>query len=108
MTSHGATVILYVSSGAPLVAIPDVKGFTSTDAQHMLATAKFKTKIVQRFDATAAKDTVLDVSPAVGTNAAENSTITLDRLAGPPARARAATRRRLARRGARRAREDSA
>jgi beta-lactam-binding protein with PASTA domain len=77
MTSHGASVILYVSSGAPLLAIPDVKGFTSSDAQHMLASAKFKTKIVQRFDTAAAKDTVLDVSPAVGTNAAENSTITL-------------------------------
>jgi serine/threonine-protein kinase len=77
MTSHGAPVTLFVSSGAPLVAIPDVKGFTSTDAQHMLTNAKFKTKIVQRFDATAAKDTVLDASPAVGTNAGEGSTITL-------------------------------
>lgn len=77
MTSHGAAVILYVSSGAPRAAVPDVKGFTATDAQHMLTTAKFKTKIVQRFDGNAAKDTVLDVSPAVGTNAAEGSTITL-------------------------------
>jgi serine/threonine-protein kinase len=77
MTSHGAPVVLYVSSGAPLVAIPDVKGFTSADAQHMLATAKFKTKIVPRFDPVAAKDTVLDVSPAVGSSAAENSTIVL-------------------------------
>jgi eukaryotic-like serine/threonine-protein kinase len=77
MTSHGATVTLFVSSGAPLVAIPDVKGFTTTDAQHMLAAAKFKTKIAGRFDLTAAKDTVLDVSPAAGSNAAEGSTITL-------------------------------
>jgi len=77
MTSRGAPVTLFVSRGAPLVAIPDVKGFTSTDAQHMLTTAKFKTKIVGRFDATAAKDTVLDASPAVGTNAGEGSTITL-------------------------------
>jgi eukaryotic-like serine/threonine-protein kinase len=77
MTSHGATVTLFVSSGAPLVAIPDVKGFTATDAQHMLAAAKFKTKIAGRFDLTAAKDTVLDVSPAAGSNAAEGSTITL-------------------------------
>ncbi len=77
MTSRGATVTLYVSNGAPLVAIPDVKGFTSSDAQHMLAGAKFKAKIVGRFDATAPKGTVLDVSPAVGTNAGEGSTITL-------------------------------
>jgi len=77
MTSRGATVTLFVSSGAPLVAIPDVKGFTATDAQHMLSNAKFKTKIVQRYDATAPKDTVLDTSPAIGSNAGEGSTITL-------------------------------
>lgn len=77
MTARGATVTLFVSSGAPLVAIPDVKGFTTTDAQHMLTGAKFKTKVQNRFDATAPKDTVLDVSPAIGTTAAEGSTITL-------------------------------
>ncbi|HEV8022946.1 MAG TPA: Stk1 family PASTA domain-containing Ser/Thr kinase [Candidatus Lustribacter sp.] len=77
MTSRGATVVLFVSSGPPLVPIPDVKGFTAADAQHMLAGTKFKTKIEGRFDATAAKDTVLDVSPAAGTSAAEGSTITL-------------------------------
>jgi eukaryotic-like serine/threonine-protein kinase len=77
MTSRGSTVTLFVSSGAPLVAIPDVKGFTTTDAQHMLAGAKFKTKIQNRFDSTAPKDTVLDVSPPIGTSAAEGSTLTL-------------------------------
>ena len=77
MTSRGASVTLFVSSGAPQVAVPDVKGFTASDAQHMLANVKLKAKIVQRFDATAAKDTVLDVSPAVGSNAGEGSTVTL-------------------------------
>jgi len=77
MTSRGSAVTLFVSSGAPLVAIPDVKGFTASDAEHMLAGAKFKTKIEGRFDANAAKDTVLDVSPAAGTSAGEGSTITL-------------------------------
>jgi beta-lactam-binding protein with PASTA domain len=76
-TSHGASVILYVSSGLPLVAIPDVKGFTSVDAQHILTSAKFKSKLVPRFDDKGPKDTVLDVSPAVGTSASEGSTITL-------------------------------
>jgi eukaryotic-like serine/threonine-protein kinase len=77
MTSRGATVTLFVSSGAPLVAVPDVKGFTATDAQHTLTGAKFKTKIANRFDGTAPKGTVLDVNPAIGTNAPEGSTITL-------------------------------
>jgi serine/threonine-protein kinase len=77
MTSRGATITLFVSSGGPLVAIPDVKGFTVADAQHMLGGAKFKTKVAQRFDNTAAKDTVLEVSPPIGTSAQEGSTITL-------------------------------
>lgn len=77
MTSRGAAVTLFVSSGAPLVVIPNIKGFTTADAQHMLTDAKFKTKVVGRFDATAAKDTVLDANPAVGSSASEGSTITL-------------------------------
>ena len=76
-TSRGAPVVLYVSSGAPLVAVPDVKGFTASDARHMLAGAKFRAKIVQRYDNAGAKDTVLDVSPAGGSNAAQGSMITL-------------------------------
>jgi serine/threonine-protein kinase len=77
MTSHGADVTLFVSSGPPQTPIPDVKGFTTSDAQHTLANAKFKTKLVQRYDETAAKDTVLDVDPAIGTNAGEGSVVTL-------------------------------
>src|SRR5258708_35442795 len=43
----------------------------------MLANEKFKTKMANRFDNTAPKDTVLDVSPPIGTSASEGSTITL-------------------------------
>ena len=77
MTSRGAAVILFVSSGAPLATIPDVKGFTSTDAQHMLTAAKFRAKLVGRFDDKAPKDTVLDVSPSVGSSVASGTTISL-------------------------------
>ena len=83
MESRGATVTLFVSSGPPLVAIPDVKGFTTADAQHTLAGAKFRTRVTGRYDATAAKDTVLDVDPAVGTSAGEGSTVTLTVSQGP-------------------------
>jgi serine/threonine-protein kinase len=77
MTSRGAPVTLFVSSGPPQAAIPDVRGFTSADAQHMLANVKFRTKTVARYDASAPKDTVLDVSPAVGAQATEGTTVTL-------------------------------
>ena len=77
MTSHGATVTLFVSSGPPQAAIPDVTGFTSADAEHTLENAKFRIKAVGRFDATAPKDTVLSVSPPVGAQVTEGTTVTL-------------------------------
>ena len=43
---------------------PTSRASRSADAEHTLADAKFRTKIAQRFDDTAPKDTVLDVSPA--------------------------------------------
>ena len=75
--ARSQTVTLYVSSGPPLVNVPDVKGFTTGDAVRMLTNAKFKTKVVQRFDDKAPKDTVLDVNPLVNTNASEGSTVAL-------------------------------
>jgi serine/threonine-protein kinase len=77
LAARGQTVTLFVSSGPPLVSIPNVAGFTTADAQHTLADAKFRTKLAQRYDNTAAKDTVLDVNPAIGSSAAEGSTVTL-------------------------------
>jgi serine/threonine-protein kinase len=70
------SVQLFVSSGAPLVDVPDVKGYTRTDAERLLAGAKFRTKIVERF-ANEPKDTVIDVNPNVGEKAREGSTIAL-------------------------------
>jgi serine/threonine-protein kinase len=77
MTSRGAAVTLFVSSGPPQAAIPDVTGFTSADAEHTLENAKFRTKAIGRFDATAPKDTVLGVSPPVGALVTEGTTVTL-------------------------------
>jgi serine/threonine-protein kinase len=76
LLARNAVVALYVSSGAPPVTVPDVKGFTRADAEHALAGAKLKTKIVQRYDRSP-KDTVLAVQPQVGGQAPEGSTVTL-------------------------------
>ena len=70
------SVTLYVSSGAPLAAVPDVKGYTQADAEHALAGAKFTAKIVGRFDK-APKGSVLAVQPAGGQQAPEGSAVTL-------------------------------
>jgi serine/threonine-protein kinase len=76
-------VTLYVSSGPPSVTVPDVKGFTRADADRALANAKFTTKVVARFDATAPNDTVLSVSPDIGASAPRGSVVTLTVSQGP-------------------------
>ncbi len=67
---------LFVSSGAPLVAVPDVKGYTRADAEHALGEAKLHAKIVLRYDK-APKDTVVELKPAGGQQAPVNSSVTL-------------------------------
>ena len=69
-------VELFVSSGAPLVDIPDIKGYTRSDAERLLGAAKFRTKIVERFGSEP-KETVVAANPAIGTRAREGSVITL-------------------------------
>lgn len=76
------TVTLVVSSGPPSAAVPDVKGFVRTDAERALGTARFRTRVVPRFDA-APKDTVVDVLPGSGAQVPEGSTITLVVSRGP-------------------------
>jgi serine/threonine-protein kinase len=75
--ARGAVVTLYVSSGPPLVAVPDVGGFTVADAQRALVNAKLKPHVDARFDETAPKDTVIQVRPGIGERAAEGSTVEL-------------------------------
>lgn len=68
---------LVVSDGAPLVAVPGIKGFTRADAEQLLTGARLRTKVFGKFSADVAKDIVIDVNPAVGTRAREGSVITL-------------------------------
>jgi serine/threonine-protein kinase len=69
-------VTLFVSVGAPLVVVPNVKGFSSADAQRVLSEAHFQTKLVPRFGSEP-KDQVVDVNPPAGERARENSVVTL-------------------------------
>jgi serine/threonine-protein kinase len=69
-------VQLFVSTGAPLVDVPNVKGFSSADAQRVLGEAHFASKIVTRFGSEP-KDQVVDVNPPAGERARQNSIVTL-------------------------------
>jgi beta-lactam-binding protein with PASTA domain/serine/threonine protein kinase len=70
-------VTLVVSSGAPMVQIPDIKGYTRADAERQLTAAKFRAKIFGKFSPDVPKDTVIDVNPGVGSHAREGSVIGL-------------------------------
>jgi len=70
-------VDLVVSSGAPLVEVTDVKGYTGADAERLLTGAKFRTKTIGRFSADIAKDTVIAENPVALSHAREGSVITL-------------------------------
>ena len=73
--AQGDTIALVVSSGAPLVDVPDVRGYTRAAAQRELDRTKFKARFDEKF-AKEAKDTVIAES-GVGTRLREGSVITL-------------------------------
>ncbi|GAC1404769.1 MAG: Stk1 family PASTA domain-containing Ser/Thr kinase [Candidatus Velthaea sp.] len=69
-------VELFVSSGAPLTDVPDVKGYTRSDAERVLSGAKLRTKVIEKYGP-APKDQVVGVAPAAGAKARIGSLITL-------------------------------
>ena len=73
--ARNAVVTLFVSSGPPRTAVPDVSGFTVADALHALANAKFKTHVASRYDDRVAKGAVIELHPGVGARAPEGSTV---------------------------------
>jgi len=73
--AQGDTVALVVSSGAPLVDVPDVRGYTHAAAQRELDQTKFKARFDEKF-AKEPKDTVIAES-GIGTRLREGSLITL-------------------------------
>jgi beta-lactam-binding protein with PASTA domain/tRNA A-37 threonylcarbamoyl transferase component Bud32 len=78
----GADVELVISSGAPLVAIPSILGYTSADAQRELANAKLRARLAQRFGSEP-KDQVVAVAPPPGQPVREGSLVTLTVSRGP-------------------------
>jgi beta-lactam-binding protein with PASTA domain/tRNA A-37 threonylcarbamoyl transferase component Bud32 len=73
---RNAEVDLVVSDGAPLVTVPSIVGFTSTDAQRELGNAKLRPRITARYGSEP-KDQVVAVAPAPGQQLREGSLVTL-------------------------------
>jgi len=80
----GAAITLVVSSGLPVVQVPDVVGYTVADAMRLLSNAKLKSKILAaRYDDKAPVDSVLEEQPPANANAHEGDTISLIASKGP-------------------------
>jgi beta-lactam-binding protein with PASTA domain/predicted Ser/Thr protein kinase len=81
--AKGGTVTLSVSSGAPNVTVPDVRGMNFDDARIQLEGAGFKVVKTAKADDKIAKDQVIDQDPKPSAASAKGSTVTLTVSTGP-------------------------
>ncbi|HEY4441418.1 MAG TPA: Stk1 family PASTA domain-containing Ser/Thr kinase, partial [Candidatus Elarobacter sp.] len=75
--ARDAAVTLFVSTGLPKVAVPDVNQYSAADAQRTLAGAKLRVKQVGVYSDTVKEGDVIAVNPTVGAQVRENSVVTL-------------------------------
>ncbi|MFN8105866.1 MAG: Stk1 family PASTA domain-containing Ser/Thr kinase [Acidimicrobiia bacterium] len=78
----GSAVQMFVSTGAPTAAVPDVAGAASEDARRSLEAAGFVVAVTPVASDKPA-DTVVGQDPAAGTSAAVGSTVTIKVSTGP-------------------------
>ncbi|MCY7373478.1 MAG: Stk1 family PASTA domain-containing Ser/Thr kinase [Spirochaetaceae bacterium] len=76
-------VLLVISRGAELVAVPNVVGKPVAEAKAMLADAKLNSEVTQKFDEAVPAGVVVSQDPASGT-ADKRSAVTLVVSKGPP------------------------
>ncbi len=75
-------VDLFVSNGLPLGSVPDVRSFSTADAQRVLEQAKFKVQTRERYDKSP-KDTVIAQQPSASAHLRQGSVVTLMVSLGP-------------------------
>ena len=73
---RGATVTISVSSGPPIIDVPDVRNRPLDPAREALTTAGFRV-VVNQVNSDKEPNTVLDQSPGAGTKAPKGSNVTL-------------------------------
>ena len=73
---RGATVTISVSTGPPIVGVPDVRNRTAEVAREMLTTAGFRVD-VRSENSDRDPNTVIDQAPAANTRAPKGSVVTL-------------------------------
>ncbi|MDQ1742201.1 MAG: eukaryotic-like serine/threonine-protein kinase [Pseudonocardiales bacterium] len=78
-----ATVTVYVSTGPPIVAVPDVVNRSQDDANSALTGAGFKVDVRQDYSDTVPAGTVISQDPAARSSVAKFSTVNLVVSQGP-------------------------
>jgi eukaryotic-like serine/threonine-protein kinase len=74
---RGATVVISVSTGAPIVEVPDVRNRPFDTAREALVAAGFRVGPPNQVNSDQEPNTVLDQAPAAGTRQPKGSNITL-------------------------------
>ncbi|MGH8972361.1 MAG: Stk1 family PASTA domain-containing Ser/Thr kinase [Acidimicrobiia bacterium] len=72
---RGSEVVIFESTGAQLVKVPDVTGQTSVSASNQLGAAGFKVDPVTESSDTVAANTVIRTEPQAGSDAPKGSTV---------------------------------
>jgi beta-lactam-binding protein with PASTA domain len=80
----GTPVTIFVSSGKPLVNVPDVTGQSQSAGKTTLENAGFKVVSTDQASATVKSGNVISQNPAGNTQAAQNSTVNIVISTGPP------------------------
>jgi eukaryotic-like serine/threonine-protein kinase len=76
-------IVLTVSSGPPVVAIPDVAGLSPTEASNVLGQAGFDTAVTEQASDTVEDGTVIGTNPPAGTELPQGSEVTIIVSSGP-------------------------
>ena len=79
----GSDVLLQLSSGPPIVRVPDVRGLTQTKARAKLDGAHFIVKVAHRYSQTVAKGEVISQSPDPHERLRYGTVVHLEVSAGP-------------------------
>jgi beta-lactam-binding protein with PASTA domain len=80
----GTAVTIFVSSGKPLVNVPDVSGQSQSAAKATLQNAGFKVTTTDQASATVKSGNVISQSPTGNTQAAQNSSVNIVISTGAP------------------------
>jgi serine/threonine-protein kinase len=75
--AEDSVVIISISTGPPMVEVPDVVGSARQEAEAALEAAGFRTRVQRRYSDTVAEDQVISTDPQAGERATQRSRVTL-------------------------------